>query len=45
MSDVSLAPPRRARRWASWLFAAIMLALTVFFLLLAKWQFDRLAWK
>ncbi len=45
MSDTALAPPRGARRWAPWLFAAIMLALTVFFLLLAKWQFDRLAWK
>jgi surfeit locus 1 family protein len=45
MSELSVAPQRPARRWASWLFAAIMLALTVFFLLLAKWQFDRLAWK
>ena len=45
MSDVVQTPPRPARRWASWLFAAIMLVLTIFFLLLAKWQFDRLAWK
>jgi surfeit locus 1 family protein len=37
------APPRP--RWRFWLFVGIMLALTVLFLGLGKWQLDRLAWK
>lgn len=45
MSAAAVVPGRTARRWASWLFFAVMLGLTVFFLGLAKWQFDRLHWK
>jgi surfeit locus 1 family protein len=45
MSEAVLASQRSARRWSSWLFFLIMLALTLFFLGLAKWQFDRLHWK
>ncbi len=44
MTDAALARARPPRRWTGWLFVGLMLALTVFFLLLAKWQFDRMAW-
>jgi surfeit locus 1 family protein len=40
-ADAGRPPARRA----SWLFFVAMLALTLFFLGLAKWQFDRLHWK
>jgi surfeit locus 1 family protein len=39
--DIAVA---RRPRW-TWVFVLIMLALTVFFLGLGKWQLDRLAWK
>jgi surfeit locus 1 family protein len=45
MNRAVLATRRPAPRWTAWLFFLLMLALTVFFLGLAKWQFERLHWK
>lgn len=45
MTDTALTVPHPARRWQFWVFVIVMLALTVLFLGLAKWQYDRLHWK
>jgi surfeit locus 1 family protein len=45
MTETPADAGRPPRRRGSWLFFVAMLALTLFFLGLAKWQFDRLHWK
>lgn len=46
MNEVALpAAAPRGRPWRNWVFVALMLALTVLFLGLGKWQLDRLGWK
>jgi len=45
MTDTTITAPHPARRWQFWVFVIVMLALTAFFLSLAKWQYDRLHWK